>query len=44
MANEGELLLHSRLHGEILEVGDILLESVIGVTSLLLEGSLSECE
>ena len=37
LANEGELLLHSRLHGEILEVGDVLLESIIGVHILLLE-------
>ena len=32
LANEGELLLHSGLHGEILEVGDVLLESVIGLS------------
>ena len=37
LANEGELLLHSSLHREILEVGDVLLKSVIGVTILLLE-------
>ena len=37
LANEGELLLHSRLHRKILEVSDVLLESVIGVAILLLE-------
>ena len=37
LANEGELLLHSGLHGEILEVSDVLLESIVGVTILLLE-------
>ena len=37
LADEGELLLHSGLHREILEVGDVLLESVVGVTILLLE-------
>ena len=37
LANEGELLLHSRLHGEVLEVSDILLESVVGFSILLLE-------
>ena len=42
--NEGELLLHSRLHGEILEVGNILLEPVIGFSGLLLECRLSESE
>ena len=42
LANEGELLLHSGLHGEILEVSDVLLETVIDVTILLLEGLLSE--
>ena len=37
LANEGELLLHSRLHGEVLEVGDILLESIVGFSILLFE-------
>ena len=37
LANEGEFLLHSRLHREVLEVGDILLESVVGFSILLLE-------
>ena len=37
LANEGELLLHSGLHGEILKVSDILLESVIGFPILFLE-------
>ena len=37
LANEGELLFHSRLHGEILEVGDVLLESIIGFSILLFE-------
>ena len=37
LANEGEFLLHSGLHGEVLEVGDVLLESVVGFSILLLE-------
>ena len=37
LANEGELLLHSGLHGEILEVGDILLEPLVSFSILLLE-------
>ena len=37
LADKGELLLHSGLHREILEIGDVLLESVIGVAILLFE-------
>ena len=44
LANEGELLLHSRFHREILKVSDVLLESVVGVAILLLKWCLSECE
>ena len=42
LANEGELLLHSGLHRTILEVSDVLLESIVGVTILLFERCLSE--
>ena len=44
LANEGELLLHSGFHGEILKVGDVLLESIVGVAIFLLEWCLSECK
>ena len=44
LANERELLLHSGLHGEVLEVGDILLEPIIGFSGLLFERCLSESE
>ena len=44
LANEGEFLLHSGLHGKVLEVSDVLLESVVGVAILLLEWCLSERE
>ena len=44
LADEGELLLHSSLHREILEVGDVLLETVVDVAVLLLEGFLPEQE
>ena len=37
LANEGEFLLHSGLHGEVLEVSDILLEPVIGFSILFFE-------
>ena len=43
MADEIEFILGSRLHGQVLEVGDVLLKSVINRAVLLLEGSLSEC-
>ena len=42
LANEVELVLGSSFHGQVLEVGDVSLESVIGRAILLLEGSLSE--
>ena len=44
LANEGELLLHSGLHGEVLEVSDILLKSDIGFSILLFKRCLSERE
>ena len=37
LADEREFLLHSRLHREVLEVGDILLEPVVGFPVLLFE-------
>ena len=37
LANEGEFFLHSGLHREVLEVGDILLESVVSFSVLLFE-------
>ena len=42
LANEGELFLYSGLHREVLEVSDILLESIVGGAILLLEGCLLE--
>ena len=43
MADEVELVLGSSFHGQVLEVGDVLLEAVVGRAVLLLEGPLSEC-
>ena len=43
MADEVELVLGSSLHGQVLEVSDVLLESIVGRAVLLLEGPLSEC-
>ena len=42
LTDEVKLVLGSGLHGEILEVSDVLLESVTGGAVLLLEGPLSE--
>ena len=44
LTNEGELLLHSGLHTEILEVSNILLEPIVGCSGLLLECHLSKSE
>ena len=42
LVDEVELVFGSSLHGQVLEVSDVLLESVIGGAILLLERSLSE--
>ena len=42
LADEVELVLGSSLHGQVLEVGDVSLESIVGGAILLLEGLLSK--
>ena len=42
LINEVEFLLDSSLEQKILEVGDVLLESIVGNTILFLEGCLHE--
>ena len=42
LADEVELILGSSFHGQVLEVGDVSLESVVGRAVLLLEGALSK--
>ena len=42
LANEVELVLSSGFHGQVLEVGEVLLEPIVDGSILLLEGSLSE--